>query len=104
MNDEEVLRNKLNLETAQIPWRELERFFAAGNVFAISESLDLVEVALAMTLDDKARIELWLTEGKIVRVSDDEAKSWHDSDSLLWAIVVSPWVLVQEKRAAALLH
>jgi len=42
----------------------------------------------------------WMNEGKVAKVSDVQARTWQAADTLLWASVVSPFVLVQpEKRA-----
>ena len=95
-NSREVLRAKMNLETAQIAWRELQRFFAAGMAIAVAAELDLVEVAVQIAEDNKAQVEQWLREGKLGPVSDAQAQAWFDSDATLWALVVKPWVLVQE--------
>ena len=92
---EEITRAKVNLETAQIAWKELLRFFAGGLAVAVSPQLDLVEVALQMSQDNKAQIEQWMAEGKIARVSDELAKEWLEADAMLWAVVVKPWIVVQ---------
>ena len=39
MNNE--IEQKINLETAQISWHELQRFFASGNAIAVDPTLDL---------------------------------------------------------------
>lgn len=93
--DLELIRAKINLETAQIPWRELQRFFAAGKVLRVAAGLDLVEIACALEQDDVARVEDWTLAATLRPVSDDEARQWIASDALLWAVVVKPWVLVQ---------
>ncbi len=41
----ELEKAKVNLETAKIPWAELQRCFAAGLAIAVAGDLDLVEVA-----------------------------------------------------------
>jgi len=92
---DKLLRTKLNLETAQLPWTELLRQFAAGNVVAVSAELDLVEVALHMAQDNKEQIAQWLVQDRIAKVSDAQAQAWLDSDASLWTVVVKPWVLVQ---------
>lgn len=89
------LRQELNLETAQIAWRELQYFFAAGAVISVARDLDLIEVALQLSRDNKAQFEQWLTQDRVHLVQDDEAKQWWDSDAQLWSVVVKPWVLVQ---------
>ncbi|MDP2786311.1 MAG: DUF2288 domain-containing protein [Sulfurimicrobium sp.] len=92
---DEITRTKVNLETAPIAWKELLRFFAGGLVIAVTPQLDLVEVALQMSQDNKMQMEQWMSEGKIVKVSDELAKEWLEEDVLLWTVVVKPWILVQ---------
>lgn len=92
------LHDKINRETARIPWSELERHFAHGNVVYVSEELDLVEVALRVAHDDKDSIVRWMNEGKLAKVSDLQAQTWQAADAQLWASVVSPFVLVQPPK------
>jgi hypothetical protein len=94
-NQDDILRANLNRETARIAWKELLRFFAAGTVIAVSEELDLVEVAIQISNDNKAQIEQWMIEKRIGKVSDAQAKDWLETDADLWAVVVRPWILVQ---------
>lgn len=95
---QEILRTKINLETSRIAWKELQRFFASGGAIAISSDLDLVEVAFQISEDNKKLISQWLAEGKINPVSDDQALVWYEADADVWAVVVSPYVLVQEDK------
>jgi hypothetical protein len=41
-------------------------------------------------------MESWMADKLVLNASDEMALSWHESQSLLWAVVVKPWVLVQE--------
>ena len=93
---QEILRAKVNMETSRIAWKELQRFFASGAAVQVSPRLDLVEVAYQMHSDNKAQFEGWLASGMIAKVNDEQALAWLGSDAELWAVVVSPWVLVQE--------
>lgn len=101
MNDidqqQELLRAKINGETARMHWSELERFFASGVVIAVSADLDLVEVALQIANDHKDAIAHWMEEGRVGRAGDAQAAAWHEQNALLWAVVVKPWILVQQK-------
>jgi hypothetical protein len=90
-----LFRAKLNLETAQIAWKELQRFFAGGAALMVAADLDLVEVAFQMSEDNAAQIRRWVEAGKLGKVADAQAAAWFESDALVWAVVVSPWVLVQ---------
>jgi hypothetical protein len=93
---QKILRAKVNMETSRIAWKELQRFFASGAAVAVSTKLDLVEVALQMHGDNKSQFETWLAAGMVQKVSDEQAAAWLAADAELWAVVVSPWVLVQE--------
>ncbi|MGE5623025.1 MAG: DUF2288 domain-containing protein, partial [Bacillota bacterium] len=62
--DQDLLRSKLNGETARFQWKELQRFFAAGTVVAVSDELDLVEVAVRIAKDDKDAVARWMNEGR----------------------------------------
>ena len=92
------LHNKINSETARIPWVELERHFAQGNVVYVSEELDLIDVAVRISHDDKESLQRWMAEGKVAKVTDEQAQIWAVSNSELWTSVVSPFVLVQPQK------
>lgn len=94
-NHNEIYRTKVNLETAQIAWKELQRFFARGAAIHVSDDLDLVEVAFQMSQDNADQIRQWMNAGRLGKVSDEQAAAWIESGALVWAVVVSPWVLVQ---------
>jgi len=93
----EQLRQKLNLESGQRDWSELQRHFARGVVIAVSPALDLVETALKFSDDDRSTIEVWLANEQIKRADDEYARHWNQDETVFWAIVVAPWVLVQEQ-------
>ena len=96
---QEILRAKVNMETSRIAWKELQRFFASGVAVQVSPRLDLVEVAFQMHSDNKPQFESWLTTGMISKVTDEQAASWLAAEEEVWAVVVSPWVLVQQIMA-----
>ena len=95
---QEILRAKVNLETSRIAWKELQRFFASGGAIAVSSDLDLVEVAFQISEDNKKQVAQWLAESKIGPVNDAQALAWYEADADVWAVVVSPYVLVQEVK------
>lgn len=96
MKDSETLRAKLNGETGRLVWKELEKHYARGVVVKVAQGLDLVDVALQFAEDNKTPIEKWLTSGEVARAMAEDAKRWVTKDQLFWAVVVAPWVLVQE--------
>lgn len=95
---DEALNQQLNLETGRITWPELQRHFARGAVIKVARDLDLVDVAVKFVKDDKTALETWLSNGSIARACDDDAKIWSETTATFWAIVVAPWVLIQEEK------
>lgn len=91
------LAAKLNLETAQISWKELEPHFASGNLVAVDETLDLLLVAEQIVADNTDIVRQWMSENKVAQVSDTQATRWSDENALLWALVIKPWILVQQR-------
>ncbi len=98
-NDPEVLRGKLNRETAKMPWRDLQRFFANGSAIFASPELSLVDVAAVIAEDDRRQVEQWMMAGLLAPVSDKQATDWLAADLQMWVVVVKPWVLVQPVAA-----
>ena len=96
--DKALLRAKLNSETATISWSQLQRFFAAGQTLFVTTDLDLIDVAFAFSQDNDEQVKSWLHQQLISPVTDAQARDWISQDSLLWTVVVKPWVLVQPPR------
>ena len=95
-NSVDIARVKVNLETSQIAWNELQRFFANGSAVFVASSLDLIDVAYQYSIDNKDQVTLWMQNNQISLVSDQQALMWLEADTTVWAIVVKPWILVQE--------
>jgi hypothetical protein len=88
---------KLLGETAKIDWQDLERFFAQGKLLSVARDLDLVSVAEAVASDDTQRVTQWVSAGLIERMQAATAADYSARNPELWAVVVSPWVCVQER-------
>ena len=100
----DLIKAKIVSETARINWLELQKFYAAGSVITVEPQLDLVEVAFAFSLDNKAAVADWLASGAVNRTSEQQAALWYQQQAELWAVVISPWVLVQDKASANTLN
>lgn len=98
MEDEFLpLHTRMNLETARIAWPELERHFAGGKVILVAPELDLVDVATCIVQDNSDQVKNWMDAQQVSQLSNDVAKRWvREQPENLWAVVVAPWVLVQE--------
>ena len=87
---------RLNGETAKIEWHQLQKHYASGSVLAIAAGFDLIKVAIALHQDDTVQIKQWLSEESVKQVTDSQAQSWYQQNTLVWALVIPPFVLVQE--------
>lgn len=96
--DKVRLSEKLNLETAEIAWKDLQTFFAGGSVVYVEPGLDLILVAEQLAADNSDLFAEWMAEGKVAKVTDLQAKAWYEADEVLWAVVIKPWVLVQPSK------
>lgn len=94
-NDENT--RKIIQETALIPWQELQRFFASGQAIEVSKDIDLIYVAKQFSDDNATVIKTWMDKGDVKPVSDESAAHWFEMNTPVWATVVLPWVLVQDK-------
>ncbi len=86
-------------ETAQISWQELAPWFAKGQLLWVASGQDLVAVAEAIANDDKTLVASLMEQHLLQQLSDEQALQFHESDPELWATVVRPWVLVQERTS-----
>lgn len=100
---QDELKAKLNLETSRIHWHDLQTYFARGQVVRVAPELDLLEVATELAADNKSRFQQWMADGKVGDIPPDLAQAWYDNNAELWAVVIAPWVLVQD-RSGHVLH
>jgi hypothetical protein len=101
MNQEpSTLYAKLLGETASISWKELEPFFAKGALLWVDPTLDLIEVAQAVAENEAEKVAAWLADGKLEKLSATRALDLLERDPQLWAVVVSPWIMVHERASS----
>ena len=86
----------LNAQTGRIAWPELARHFARGLVVRLEKGEDLLAVAETLIDDDAGAVQVLYDRGLLRRALDEDAMRWQEQDAEFWAVVVAPWVLVQE--------
>ncbi|MDY7561561.1 DUF2288 domain-containing protein [Pseudomonas sp. 10B1] len=95
-----TLYAKLLGETASITWNELQPFFARGALLWVEAQLDLIEVAEAVAVNKADKVAVWLASGEVSKVAEPRALDLFERDPPLWAVVVAPWVLIQDRAQA----
>ena len=91
----EYTKAKLLAETARCPFSELQRFFAQGSLLRVELGIDLMDVGVALALDDTKKFQQWIATGQVAPLEDTLAALWMADDTELWTMVVRPWILVQ---------
>ncbi|MCO7227252.1 DUF2288 family protein [Pleionea sp. CnH1-48] len=94
---DELVTAKLNLETGVLSWKELELFFARGQLILVKSGADLVDAAKHFANDDKAMVQQLLDSATVRQPDLDWVKENCQSDTQFWAVVISPFVLIQKK-------
>ncbi len=97
----ELIKQKLNLDTARINWKLLASYQKEGAVIEVANSLDLIKVATEFVLDSRQKVKAWLDSDQIRKVDDKQSALWLNANHELWAVVVAPWVLVQSEKPEA---
>lgn len=88
-------------ETAQISWAELMPFFAMGKVLWLASEQDLIAVAEHIINDNKQQVSDLMQQQLLQNLSDAQAQDFQERDPELWAVVIAPWVLVQERSTVS---
>ncbi len=91
------LKQKLNQDTARIRWSSLNQYDHQDAIVQVNAQLDLIEVASKFASDNAPQVQAWMEKSLVARVSEETAQLWQTQDPELWAVVVSPWILVQNK-------
>jgi len=95
-----TLYAKLLGETAIIEWKALERFWAEGDLVWVDPSLGLITVGEAMAENRGEIFAKWRSDGTVGPVSAEQALELQSRDPEIWAVVVSPFIVIQVKRPA----
>jgi hypothetical protein len=95
----ETLKAKLNRDTAKISWSALAEHHQKEAVIRVDNSLDLITVAGEFAQDNHNQVKQWLDEGTIGKVGIKTGENWLEQDVEVWAVVIAPWILVQELEA-----
>lgn len=88
-------KEQLNLETAEVYWPEIQVFFAQGKLLVVAPQLDLVEVATLIADNQVDQLKQLIANEQVSFASTEWVKKHCSDVTLLWAVVVAPYVLTQ---------
>jgi len=86
---------RLNLETGKLSWKDLELFFAKGNLIRVEKSSDLIEVAALIADNKHHEIEGLIANRQIEFMTPGWVKENCERNTAFWTVVVAPYVVCQ---------
>jgi hypothetical protein len=94
----ETIRAELERSLGPAEWSLLRQHLARDVLITVSTSIDLIEAALAVALNQKERIQSWIEEGKIGKPDLASIQLWEkDPSRSFLCVVVQPFVLIQNQ-------
>ncbi|MBW4417979.1 MAG: DUF2288 domain-containing protein [Myxacorys californica WJT36-NPBG1] len=92
------LRDELKETVDEAEWDWLMPHEERGAVIVVAEGLDLVEVGVAIANDNVTSVQHWIGECLLYKPSDEQKAVWNQNQEKRFnALIVQPYVLVQEK-------
>lgn len=91
------LRAELQKSLDEAEWSWLAPHAKRDSVIVVGPDLDLLDVGEAIAKDDVPHVRRWIEEALIQKPSMDQLSSWNaEQDKRFQALIVQPYVLVQE--------
>lgn len=92
-------REELALTVDEAAWNWLRAHLERGGLIVVARDLDIVDVGLKIAADDSASIGGWIDGGKLAKPSAGQIAAWDsEKEKLFLCLIVSPYVLIQEKQ------
>ena len=99
MSNEE-LRQQLTENIDEAEWEWLIPHVQRDAVIVVAKELDLLDVGEAIASDKVLEVEVWIQEALITKPSNEQMGEWNNQRNKRFnALIVEPYVLVQEKVA-----
>lgn len=95
------LRAELAESIDEAEWHWLIPHAQRDAVVMVAQGLDLLDVGVAIANDDVSAVQRWISEQLIYKPSQEQKSDWNGDQSKRFnALIVSPYVLVQESVTA----
>lgn len=83
-------------DLAEVPWKDLRIHLQRDAIVLVAEGLVLLDVAVAVAEDDKARVEGWVAAGELSKPTAAQVCAWEKQlDKSFQMLIVQPFILLQ---------
>ena len=88
-----------NMDEAEWDW--LVPHAQRDAVIIVADQLDLLDVGVAIASDNISKVQVWIDEALLAKPSTEQLGEWNGNRTKRFnALIVEPYVLVQEKVTA----
>jgi hypothetical protein len=88
-----------SLDEAELDW--LKPHIQRDVVVVVNQELDLLDVGVAIACDDVLSVQHWISEQLLHKPFPEQLADWNsDKTKRFQALIVQPYVLVQESPAS----
>lgn len=92
----EDLRARIAQEVHRVDWKPLGPHAKRGGLVLVDAALDLLDVAVAVAVDDTELVQRWMGAGQLGKPSEAQIEAWEEEDGEHFAVaIVQPYVLAQ---------
>ncbi len=97
------LRSQLETSIDSATWEWLIPHDERDVIIWVDQSIDLLEVGMAIAQDQTQSVQHWIAEQVIAKPSETQKQRWRagDANSQFAALIVQPYVLIQERSPAS---
>jgi hypothetical protein len=92
---EDAYRIQLERSLGPVSYSDLRAHLERDSVFIVAPSLSLLDCAVAVAMDDVAKVKGFIDSGELRKPGKSERATWAESGGTWTAVVVQPFVLVQ---------
>lgn len=90
------MREKLAQSIGDVFWSDLRAHVARDAVIVVADTLDLLEVGVAVASNDTVTVGAWIQAGQLTKPTAEEIERWPlDPAARFPSLVVAPFVLIQ---------
>jgi hypothetical protein len=94
---EAEVREKLLREVDVAAWSDLRTHAFADRLFLVATESELIDVAVAVALDQASEVKAWIEAGRLARPTPEQIEQFESTDrTSLRTLIVAPYVLSQE--------
>jgi hypothetical protein len=96
-DDPRAIRQRLADSLDEAEWNWIKPHAERGAIIIAAADLPLIEVGVAMAIDDRVRVGEWVASQSLTKPTPEQIAAWEKRPTTLFrCLVIQPFVLIQE--------